>query len=188
MNGGLLNISDNVKKSKLLSVIKLYLRTLVEHKYKKYNQVRKASESLDYRSTTSLPLSSRLHSLFSLLRERFLFTYPFIQRPAVMPGNGSLSLRADKTCNLALLIEPPPNDPKKIRLGIILLEFIWVERSQKTESWTGRDASYFVLPENFRSLQWLWKIAIIAICANTFQNWLAIPHIIWKFILRCLLQ
>lgn len=53
MSGGLLNISDNVKKKpKLLSVIKLYLRTLVERKYKKYNQ---ASESLDNRSTTSLP-------------------------------------------------------------------------------------------------------------------------------------
>ena len=44
MSGGLLNISDNVKKKpKLLSVIKLYLRTLVERKYKKYNQ---ASERL----------------------------------------------------------------------------------------------------------------------------------------------
>ena len=45
MSGGLLNISDKVKKkkAKLLSVIKLNLRTLVELKCKRYNQ---ASERL----------------------------------------------------------------------------------------------------------------------------------------------
>lgn len=60
MSGGLLNISDNVKKkSKLLSVIKLYLRTLVELKCKKYNQ---ASERLQSYWTTGLPPISPLLS------------------------------------------------------------------------------------------------------------------------------
>lgn len=126
----------------------------------------------DCGSTTQHPFTSQIAwSFFSAPSK------PLKQRPSGVLQNGALSLCTDKTCQLGStrLIWSWKN-----RLGTILLEHIWVGRSNK-QSWAEvRSASHFVLLDNFQEPTVTlenWKSPSVE---KPFQIWLAIQQLIWE--------